>query len=327
MMDKERLILLRREMNQPGIVLIIYQMLMAVCYTASLTVDAVIYIIVESSQIGIDAAMYLLTDHILEATAANAWGYLLTCVMGGVILLVWKKKEFCFQEIWKRGAPMKPVDFLLILVVFLSGQLVFQVMASAMEAVLNLFGMSMMESIESATIQTDSISMFLYAGLFAPVFEEILFRGLLLRTLLPYGKKFAIVITAILFGVFHGNLAQTSFAFCVGLILGYVALEYNIGWAMVLHMFNNLILGDVYSRLLNLLPENLGGLIDGIVMILLGIAAVIILVIRRREIAAYCKAEKLDDLHLRAFFTAPANLIFILYISAMMVATIVLSTI
>ena len=55
----------------------------------------------------------------------------------------------------------------------------------------------------------------------APLFEELIFRKLLLDRLSVYGSKFAIIITAVAFGLFHGNLDQFFYAALVGLVLGY----------------------------------------------------------------------------------------------------------
>lgn len=74
----------------------------------------------------------------------------------------------------------------------------------------------------------------------APVMEEYIFRGMLLRTLSQHGAGFGIVITALLFGLMHGNLAQTPMAFLIGLILGYVAAKSgNIRQTICIHMINN----------------------------------------------------------------------------------------
>jgi len=57
----------------------------------------------------------------------------------------------------------------------------------------------------------------------APFFEEVLFRGLIQRMLTESLRPWlAIVIQAIMFGVAHGFLFQSAFAFVMGLLLGIV---------------------------------------------------------------------------------------------------------
>ena len=111
------------------------------------------------------------------------------------------------------------------------------------------------------------------------------------------------VCSAVLFGVFHGNLIQTPYAFALGLVLGYVTVEYHIGWAVALHAFNNLILADVLTRLTELLPAPVA---DTVILFLLGaaaLAAALGLFLKRRQIAAYIRADWMDRRCLKCFFT------------------------
>ena len=74
----------------------------------------------------------------------------------------------------------------------------------------------------------------------APVTEEYMFRGMILRTLSKHGAIFGIVMSALLFGLLHGNMAQTPMAFLIGLIMGYVAAKSgNIRQTIFMHMVNN----------------------------------------------------------------------------------------
>ena len=63
-------------------------------------------------------------------------------------------------------------------------------------------------------------------ALIGPVAEEMLFRGAILRKLLSLFKSnlhwVAIVISALIFGAVHGNLAQGFNAFLAGLVLGWM---------------------------------------------------------------------------------------------------------
>lgn len=64
---------------------------------------------------------------------------------------------------------------------------------------------------------------YLVIGLLAPLAEEIVFRGAILRTLLdrvtPWG---AIALSAVLFALIHMNPAQIPYAFLAGLLLGWM---------------------------------------------------------------------------------------------------------
>lgn len=76
----------------------------------------------------------------------------------------------------------------------------------------------------------------------APVVEELLFREAIEGHLLQTGKrpKAAIFLSALIFGVIHINPAQIPFAFCIGLVFGW--LYYRTGSVvpgMVGHFLNN----------------------------------------------------------------------------------------
>lgn len=71
--------------------------------------------------------------------------------------------------------------------------------------------------------------------------EEFAFRGVIMQGLRRFGDGFALVFSAIMFGLAHGNLSQAPFAFIVGLILGYLVLRTGSIWpAVTVHFLNNL---------------------------------------------------------------------------------------
>ena len=76
--------------------------------------------------------------------------------------------------------------------------------------------------------------------LIAPVFEEFIFRGMILQNLRRYGNAFAIVVSSLLFALIHGNLIQAPFAFVAGLALGYFAIRLDsIFGSIILHAVIN----------------------------------------------------------------------------------------
>ena len=72
--------------------------------------------------------------------------------------------------------------------------------------------------------------------------EEFLFRGVIMGSLLRFGKPFAIFTSALVFGLVHGNLVQIPFAFMVGLVIGAMVVETNSIWTgVIIHFINNFI--------------------------------------------------------------------------------------
>lgn len=75
-----------------------------------------------------------------------------------------------------------------------------------------------------------------------PLVEEFACRGLVLGILRKYGDGFAVLVSAILFGLMHGNFDQMPFAFTVGLVLGYIVVKTESLWlAVAVHAANNLV--------------------------------------------------------------------------------------
>ena len=72
--------------------------------------------------------------------------------------------------------------------------------------------------------------------------EEFACRGLILGVLRKYGDGFAVLVSAILFGLMHGNFDQMPFALMVGLVLGYIVVKTESLWiAVAVHAANNFI--------------------------------------------------------------------------------------
>lgn len=97
---------------------------------------------------------------------------------------------------------------------------------------------------------TDSVSLWFNAlvmVIVAPVFEEYIFRKLLVDRLVQFGEGAAVLMSAFMFGLFHGNLNQFIYAFTLGLFLAFIYVKTrNIKYTVVLHMLVNL-LGGVVS--------------------------------------------------------------------------------
>ncbi|HIX28203.1 MAG TPA: CPBP family intramembrane metalloprotease [Candidatus Blautia stercoravium] len=104
--------------------------------------------------------------------------------------------------------------------------------------------------LENLGVFAPSLFSVLYTVVFAPLTEEMVFRGMTLRILeeeLPFAA--ANVLQAVLFALIHGNLVQSSYAFLAGLLLGYVVKRYGkISAAVWCHFAVNasgLFLGDI----------------------------------------------------------------------------------
>lgn len=116
---------------------------------------------------------------------------------------------------------------------------------------------------------SDSVLMIICVCLLAPIGEELIFRGLTFRIMkkaVPW--QAALIVQAVLFGVYHLNLVQGIYAALLGLLLGYLAHRYgSVVPGILLHIAVN-----TSSYLVGyLLPESLQE--KTVLMLVIGIVA------------------------------------------------------
>ncbi len=246
-----------------------------------------------------------------DIITGNAWGYIGAMLVGFAILAAWKGSTYWKQEIFVKEKSMRAGTFLCFLVFCMGAQMVNTLWLSLLEYLMNLGGSSVMPILEQVSGSSNTFSMFLYASILAPIWEELLFRGCILRGLRPFGKQFAVLGSALLFGLFHGNLLQAPYALVVGLLLGYVTVEYSLVWSIALHMFNNLVLADLLSRLTVSWSEMAYGVLNLILFGGSALASVVLLVVNRNKIRDYRQREWMDPRCLKCFFTNAGMLTFL----------------
>ncbi len=118
------------------------------------------------------------------------------------------------------------------------------------------------------------VLLFVSSAIVPAIVEEILFRKVIFERLVPYGKAFAVLSTALLFSLMHTNISQFLYAFTGGLFLGYItAKSRSVIPAMVLHFSNNCL-----SLIYLLISEFTTGKIDNVILffdIALGIFGIV----------------------------------------------------
>ena len=299
--EKSIRVQLRRKFSTPGWVALSYYGIFILIVLAA-TFFYAIYVNVRIIQTDSSQDFF---EMIVQVLSFMLWTCLPASGISCLALLGWKGGKFLRLQIFQPGKPMKIGTLAGLMCLMGAGQALNQLLLLWQQLLSQSLGISLANITMDLGTDTNSLMLFLYICLAAPVVEEILFRGVVARLLVPYGKKLAILGSAFLFGIFHGNLVQAPFAFGIGLVLGYVALEYGILWSMVLHMFNNLGLGIVLPRLLSYLLGSAGnwaflGLIGG-----MSLCALLFLFFRREKISAFWKADVWHNRFALCFFTSP----------------------
>ncbi len=143
------------------------------------------------------------------------------------------------------------------------------------------------------------VAFFISICVLPAILEEILFRGIILEGLQKCGTIFAVLISGLIFALFHCNVAQFAYQFIYGVMLALiVVVSKNVIYSMLAHFLNNVVvfcfsyfLPDVDLQVLYLL-------IVGIVLFLVCAGVLVwrlIIMIRNTE-KVNLRKQKLDFL-------------------------------
>ena len=92
----------------------------------------------------------------------------------------------------------------------------------------------------------------LMVGVVAPIFEELIFRKVLIDHVAPKGELVAILASGIMFGLFHGNFQQCFFACFIGFLFAYIYLKTGrVIYTILLHMFLNTVTSGITIGLIS----------------------------------------------------------------------------
>ena len=130
----------------------------------------------------------------------------------------------------------------------------------------NIFGITFTTGVEDPAIV--GVGGFLIATLstavLPAVLEEFIIRGIVMQPLRRFGDKFAIVASALIFGIMHGNMVQIPYTVVAGLFLGYLVIATGSLWpSIILHFINNF-----YSVVLLAVYDNFGDTAGAVASIL-----------------------------------------------------------
>lgn len=143
----------------------------------------------------------------------------------------------------------------------------------------------------------------IYSCIVAPIIEECIYRGAVLRSLEKYGRGFSILASAILFGLMHGNFYQIFMATIVGIILGYLAMEYSIKLTIILHILNNTGV-QIFSDISSHISENAQNIFSIIILIISTIMLTMALIYYKNNIKEWLQNNRIEKGMILRFFTS-----------------------
>ncbi len=180
--------------------------------------------------------------------------------------------------------------FVICLGAMLTGNLIGQLL---MLIVSLMTGRTIMNGVQELILNMEPWSILIAAVLVAPVIEETLFRKFLIDRAGCYGQLTAVLMSAGLFAIAHGNFYQFFYAFALGLIFAYVYLRTGrIRYTIALHILVNFSGSIVPILLLRYMEKNIvaGSVLVMFWYLVLGagvIGGIIFLIIGRKQIWFY----------------------------------------
>ncbi len=129
------------------------------------------------------------------------------------------------------------------------------------------------------------------------VVEELFFRGMVQRTMKPFGAFFSILISALLFSLYHFNVTQLLYQFVFGVIFGGLYyLTKSVLPGIILHFLNNfLVLTLIFFKVdgqANAFLSKISVIVSGCLILVGLIIYGAIKVIKHREEHVYDRKEK-----------------------------------
>jgi membrane protease YdiL (CAAX protease family) len=118
--------------------------------------------------------------------------------------------------------PQKTMKILVLFLACLFGVLLLNL---GSEALLTLFGLRAGSGLMWPTTVFDWLMTILTYVLLPAILGEYFFRGLILQRLKPFGSRFAVVISSLLFALGGRNLSQLLGLFVLGVFLGWLTIQ------------------------------------------------------------------------------------------------------
>lgn len=176
-------------------------------------------------------------------TFASAFGIFYSVIsVGGAFFIgskLMKKGEFLNNIPY--NPPKNKTKALLLILVGFGGCLLANYITVFLRAFFEGLGIySDYTALQDPSSTFDVIMIFISSSFIPPLIEEFALRGVIMQSLRKYGNLFAIVVSAFVFGVFHGNAVQMPFAFLCGLVIGYAVIATESLWTgVIIHALMN----------------------------------------------------------------------------------------
>jgi len=175
----------------------------------------------------------------------------LYCVAFPLFVRVLPKPEESIGEKRKFGAGKLTVAC----IIAISAMYVFNIVGVSFVDLINNISNGRLGNTDALTTMVNESPMWITLAivcLVGPIMEEIIFRKVLIDRIVPFGELRACLVSALVFGLFHGNFLQFFYAAAIGFIFSYVYVKtrnifYSIGMHIGLNVLGSVVVPNLLS--------------------------------------------------------------------------------
>ncbi len=206
-------------------------------------------LVIYAVQMGVVAIVGMVKPEWLQNTTISLILTIMPLYLIGMPILIALVKRMPGEAPEKKS--IKPGQFVVALIMCYAlmycGNLVGTLITTVVGA---LKGSAVDNALMTYATESNMVVTFIYMVICAPILEEYIFRKLIVDRTVKYGQGVAIVLSGLMFGLFHGNLNQFAYAMLLGMFLAFMYVKTgNLKITIGLHMCINF-MGAVVSVLL-----------------------------------------------------------------------------
>ncbi len=235
-----------------------------------------------------------------ESFMSGAWGYLISTLaldgtMLGIFFFFNKGKN---NQIFHKPTVKKSLIYALIAVLsFLS---LYPIIYLINLGFINI-GITLPDAPYDFTDLINYLVSIISLVILPAIMEELLFRGIIFKGLKKHGRIFSILITALMFSVFHMSISQTVYPFFIGILLTLVMYkEDNIFYPILMHAVNNFLSLTLSFFNISLVFDHWTYIMLAIILAVLFLSIVIYFTIKGNKSSKQVKLSQKETLYLTA---------------------------
>lgn len=144
-------------------------------------------------------------------------------------------------QTYAESKKMKPMHVFIAFLMTYALTYICNIIGTVITTFIGIFKQSAVNNVLlDVTTSLHPLATFVIIAICAPIMEELLFRKYLVDRTIKYGEGVAIVFSGLVFGLFHGNLSQFSYAATLGMFFAFIYIKTkNIVYTIILHMLQN----------------------------------------------------------------------------------------